>query len=482
MTLHRFCFTEVPGESEFIVPKGRNYDDVFHHVPQFRMNHFLATTFYVIRDFMFKKNVFNWTLIGLPEHKFNLLGCLYHMSSNKSDMQILMSDIFEEGFKESYNLDIVREYDENQYTILSSYTVNNETKTDDVLVSSLSSFSLDLWFCVFTTSLLLMIIMHLFNILTLARDQLRKSRSDKYEETIPVSRGFRSFQWRFFDHFAWKKFIEPTGISRRFICLLTLIFSFFIINYWINLLHTDLVVTSKPETINSFQDIFKKRLRINVIGDFIPGTYGGKRFWEAMKGRVMYSQNSGKSAVQDTLRILSHVISSDPEEKGVWIFSSCAGKILLTLTCQQIQNKGYDGRHVIYPWITSDKELAHKLRLVIPKRRGFSPHPIITKRLQRMMDMGFPKKLEDMARDHGSSILGDRKGDASDDMLRCLRYSHSLPDSDTEFIPLKMQHFRYAATFLVILYIISLVILLIEIMSKGRQTQMISPIESDEQT
>ena len=156
----------------------------------------------------------------------------------------------------------------------------------------------------------------------------------------------------------WRNFIETENTLGKFVSFLTVIFSFFVISYWSNLLRTDLVVTPEPDTVNSFKDIIDKRLWVTTLPEGIRGTYNGKTFYEAVKDRKFVGTEVG---LTDMMQLMTKVLSSN-DDKVVWLAPSFSLGMLLSFTCQQWQNKDglSDDKRLMYLWASWDKENARR--------------------------------------------------------------------------------------------------------------------------
>lgn len=96
MNFHRICYPEVPGQLQFVIPKGHRLDDVFSHVPRFRG--IFSDPNNIFSEFMFKEGAFNWTLVTvpvLPQGNTNNTTCLKLMTQNEADLQIGMTEIYQ---------------------------------------------------------------------------------------------------------------------------------------------------------------------------------------------------------------------------------------------------------------------------------------------------------------------------------------------------------------------------------------------------
>ena len=469
MDIHRICYHEKQGHVEFVIPKGHKPNDVYSHVPRF--TGIYSFTWNIISEFLFKEGAFNWTLVTTnPSSRVDPTKCLKFMTQNKTDLPIGFSDIYQDRVDD---VDIITDGTQDNMFFVSSYVIDNRTSTQDIFLSSLSSFSLGIWFCIFVTSFLLMLVLHLVNNLQLQQE----------EEEVPISRGFRNLQWNFWDQMTCRNFIETDNTLGKFVCLLTLILSFFVICYWSNLLHTDLVVTPQPDTVNSFKDIIDKRLWViwGREGSFLPegilGTYNGKTFYEAVEHRKHVRIDS---RIEEIMYLVEKVLSSS-EDKAVALLHRSFLGMLLSFTCQQwkIKDGLSDDKRLMYPWVFEVKENAPTIRSQFVKRKGFQMHPIISHRMKRYFEMGWPQKLVDIMTKKGSNIWGHGKdGDSSDEIMRCLRHSRELPKEDPRFTPLRIQNFRYSLMLLGSLMFLACLVLVVEVCIANKGTT--SEIEADD--
>ena len=191
---------------------------------------------------------------GLPT------GCYTSVHNNQSDISLIP---VEYPIVDYEKVDPIQVIHEGQLLFMSVYKVDDKNSIEyaDLLKASLKSFDMSIWYVILLSFIVFSGLLYLRRLIITARD------------TISYSPLFETFT-----HLIGQETTDFEDKSGRLISYTMTIGFFLILSFFLNLMSTDLVVVTKPKTINTYRDIMTVE---NMTVVFFTMTYDAIEFDEA---------------------------------------------------------------------------------------------------------------------------------------------------------------------------------------------------------
>ena len=261
--VYRICFLEVPGVLEF-KNKDKSIDGRIT-TDRLIFAGSAEKTFNLMVDIALGRNSFNYTTIrsesfGGIAKDGTMTGCYRSMYDNQSDFTFGPIDYPINDLK---RLDPVQIYFDQPLKIVSVYHVDPKPNIiyADILKSSLSSsFTINTWMMIFTASIVLSVLLWLRGVLVskikaVNKRMLAKRRKKKVKHKDRKPESLSQAIYQTFCHFIRQETRNFDDFAGSLISITMTICFFFITTVFLNLIKTDLVVTTKPKTIENYEDI-----------------------------------------------------------------------------------------------------------------------------------------------------------------------------------------------------------------------------------
>ena len=249
--VYRICFLELPGVLDF-ANKDKSIDGrITTERPIITGS--AEKTFTLMVDIALGRYSFNYTTIrsesiGGIAKDGTMTGCYRSMYDNQTDFSFAPIDYPIHDLKK---LNPVQVYFEQPLEIISIYHVDPKASVvySDILKSSLSSsFSINTWMMIFTSFIVLSVLLWLRGILV--------SRIKAVNKQIdPQPESWSQAVYQTFCHLIQQETRDFDDFAGTLISVTMTVGFFFIITVFLNLMSTDLVVITKPKTIENYEDI-----------------------------------------------------------------------------------------------------------------------------------------------------------------------------------------------------------------------------------
>ena len=261
--VYRFCFIEVPGVYNFM-NKDKSIDSRITTDRPIIVGS-TEKTLSLMVDIASGKYSINYTTvqsesIGGIGKDGTMTGCYRSMYENKSDLTMTIIDY---PIHDLRRLDPVQIVFEEPAKIISIYHVDPKPSVvySDILRSSLSSsFTIKTWIIIILAFIVLSVLLWLRGVLFSRNKAINKrmwaariGKRVKRKDPKPASLSQAVYQT--FCHFIQQETKNFDGFLGSFISILMTICFFFIVTLYLNLMSTDLVVITKPQTIDNYEDI-----------------------------------------------------------------------------------------------------------------------------------------------------------------------------------------------------------------------------------
>ena len=222
-------------------------------------------------------NLFLTSLLGNPAPNMSLVfesgtgsvnqdgsptGCYGSVHNNESDIALTP---VEYPIKDYSKVDPVQILYEGPLTIMSIYKVDDKEYLEyaDILVNSLKSFDISIWFVIILTFFVFAGLLVLWNF---------------FKHTDSYSCIFETFC-----HIIGQESTNFEDRSGRLISFTMTVGFFFILAFYLNLITTELVVVKKPHVMNNYRDIIDAE---DMTVTFFGLTYDAIEFVETQKGTI----------------------------------------------------------------------------------------------------------------------------------------------------------------------------------------------------
>ena len=261
--VYRVCFFEVPGVLDYM-NKDKSIDGkITTDKPVIAGS--AEKTFNLMVDVAFGRYSFNYTTIrsesvGKISKDGTMTGCYRLMYENEADFSFTVMDY---PIHDLRRLDPVQVFLEEPTKIISSYHVDPKPSVVylDILKSSLSSsFTINTWIIIVLAFIVFFLLLWLSGVLTSSikavnKKMLAARRGKRIKRKDPKPESLSQAVYQTFCHFIQQEPKNFDNFLDSFISILMTICFFFIVILYLNLMSTDLVVITKPKTIESYEDI-----------------------------------------------------------------------------------------------------------------------------------------------------------------------------------------------------------------------------------
>lgn len=388
-------------------------------------------------------------------------GCYGSVRDNQSDMTPIITAFPVEDFDK---VNSVQSFFEGPLNIISTYKVdkNYSVVYADIVTTSLKSFDVEVW------SLVVLVFLT-FVVLLILRHCLNSSKEDKKErhdlEDSPI--------FETFSHFIGQ---EPSNFLDKRGALISLTMTlgcFFIIEFYLNIMCTDLVVETKPSVIKNYRDILDKE---NYTVSFMAAFSDSKEF-----------ENANEGSIQEEFakRMKGRLVSLDPgvnlakamaagisilKQESAMMMTSMFMKPVRHVVCKyNIAKDDIPELNQVHTWTSSDPQgWQHTQGLIV--RQGLQT-PLIMKGLRRtrrlfesdIMKIVIAKGIESI--DVGPMMSGKS---SFYDSLKCVSDTINYNSVVVEVV--QVANFRFLFFLCIFMLLSALVVLIMEIYWKQMPT------------
>ena len=399
--VYRLCFLELPGVLNFL-SQDRSIDgQVTNDRPVFGGS--AEKAFNLLVDIAWWKNSVNYTAIrsesigGIANG--TMTGCYRSMYENETDFTLVAMDYPVHDFK---RLDPVQVWFEETAKIISIYHVDEKSSViySDILKSSLSSsFTINTWIIIFLAFIVLSLLLWLRGILVsrikaVKKRMLAVRRGKRVKSKDPTPESLSQAVYQTFCHFIQQETRDFDDFLGSFLSIITTICFFFIITLYLNLMSTDLVVITKPKTIENYEDIMNSNPPVIPVFnkqfddtkefekadvESVPG-----RFWE----KYQHTHIAG-DAYNDLQVVLQAMIDAFQETR-VCIMAGLYADGMRKTVCSLKQSL-LPKRSNSYSWMSQDP-IAEKLQKGFIVRNGMKRTKFLKGlylRVRRSFEAGF---------------------------------------------------------------------------------------------
>ena len=468
---YRFCFTHISGMIE-LMDRDEAKKKLGVVRPAFKGG--AGPIFNFLSEQVFHGNEnYNWTAViayefGSKFENGSYSGCMGTMVRNESDMAVTPIDYPTDNFESVVPFQAMIE---TPIQILSPYTIKNETAVAvDILRTSMLSFGIDVW----TATLLIFILgsfaFYIRKILLLSAQETGRNNSKHIADSL-------------FDSFAHVMLMDFEDFSDAFgkITSITLTFAgFMLIQYWQNLMSTDLFIVAKPETIEDYNDILKRQgLHVHFLAqatDYLefrdaPNGTVQRLIWDTKQdktGTVPILFDATRNILENALRLLR----SSLEGKVAFFVSQLLMPAFASTVCKIKAFSEREEYRNIFPHVTTDPNAVKHLKFMTV-RRGAEDNPVVASTLHRarcIVEMGFLepllKYLEDgVSFNFGAPINEDTKRE-------CLRLTYNMPKSTDQLsVAMNMKHLKSVFGFCAVGLLLGTIGFVLELMHHQRVAQ-----------
>ena len=471
---YRFCFTQVLGVIE-LMDREEAKKKLGVVRPAFTGG--AGPIFNFLSEQVFHGNEnYNWTAVTAHEFgsKFengSYSGCMGSMMRNESDMTVAPIDYPIDNFESVVPYQVLFEA---PVQILSPYIIKNESAVEvDFLGASMFTFGIDVW----TATLLIFILgsfaFYIRKILLLSAQETGRNNSKHIADSL-------------FDSFAHVMLMDFEDFSDAFgkITSITLTFAgFMLIQYWQNLMSTDLFIVAKPETIEDYNDILKRQgLHVHFLGqltDYLefrdaPNGTIQRLIWDTKQdttGTVPTLFDATRNLISNVIKIMSKAL----EGKVAFLVSQFLMPAVVSTICKMkggfSENENYRN---IFPHVVTHPNAEKHLKFMTV-RRGAEDNPVVASTLHRarfIVEMGFLEPLLRILQDgtnfeFGSSINQDIKRE-------CVRLAYNMPERTDETVAMNIRHLKSVFMFCAVGLFIGIIAFVLEVIHHKRVVQRVA--------
>ena len=469
---YRFCFTQVCRMVELIDKEEAKKNRGLVR-PAFKGG--AAPIFNFLSEQVFHGNEnYNWTAviaheIGSKFENGSYSGCMGTMMRNESDMTVAPIDYPIDNFESVVPFQALFEA---PIQILSPYIIKNDSAVEvDFFAASMFNFGIDVWTATLLVFILGSFAFYIRKVLLLSSKKITRNNNKQIADS-------------FFDSFAHLMLMDFEDFSDAFgkITSITLTFAgFMLIQYWQDLMSTDLFIVDKLETIEGYKDILKRQgLNVHFVAqltDYLefkdaPNGTLEKLIWDTKQdttGTVPTLFDATRNIVENSVRMLQKAL----EGNVVFLLSQFLMPALVSAMCQA---KGafpeHDDYRNMFPHVATDPNAEKHLKF-LAFRRGAEDNPVVASALHRarfIFEMGFLKPLLKFLED-GPQFSGDAF--IAEDIKRgCVRLAYNMPERTEELtVAMNMRHLKSVFGFCAMGLFIGIIAFLLEIMHHKRVAQ-----------
>ena len=374
-------------------------------------------------------------------------GCYSSIHHNRSDITYIS---VEYPILDFSKVDPVQVLYEGPLTIISTYKVPevNTTVYVDILENSLKSFDLSIWSVV-------ILAFFVFSCLLVLRKRLDKRKEDSSSSLFET-----------FSHMIGQESSHFEDRSGRVISMVITFFVFFvIIQYYLNLMSTDLIDVDIPPVLSDYRDIMKAK---NLTVIFSTLTDDTNEFERAEKDSIqrkfwdVFKKNHHMADFTAPFGLLDSLVKMANHKAALMIYSQYSD-VVTSRACKMKSIIKQQGKDIdkFYVWSSSDpKGIQKTVGLIM--RQGIK-NDLINKGLRRLRGVFegglYPKALS-VSMD-AVEIGRMFEGTVSvADMVKCASktVNFNRPEVKTACIA----NFRYLVLFCVILLLVSFTVLVLE--------------------
>ena len=261
--VYRVCFLEVPGVVEW--QNKEKFLDGRISSEKLILKGSASKTFSFVTEFAFGSDTMNLTAvrsesIGGIMKDGTMTGCYRSMYENETDLALVLVDYPVHDFK---RLDPVQVFFEDPAKIISSYHVDPKPSViySDILKSSLSSsFSFNTWMILLLDFIVLSLLLWLRGVLVsrikgVNKKMLAARSKKRIKHKDPQPESLSQAVYQTFCHFIQQQTQQFDDFAGSWISVTMTICFFFITTVFFSLMSTDLVVITKPKTIENYENI-----------------------------------------------------------------------------------------------------------------------------------------------------------------------------------------------------------------------------------
>ena len=382
---YRICITVQPPYIQVEEPEKWNSGQVHAEYP--KTSGALDQVAYLYLSSLFGHPAPNMSLVfesgtGSVANDGSLSGCYGSVYNNQSDVSYTPVEYPISDFDK---IDPVQVYYEGPLVMLSVYKVDGKESIvfADLLLSSLNSFDMFVWSVVVLS-------FFVFAALLFLRKFLQKTA-----EYSPV--------FETFTHLIGQDSTDYSDRSGRVISFIMTISFFLILVYYLNLMSTELVVVTKPKTINNYRDIINAK-EMTVMFSAI--SYDTREFVEAQEGSIQeqfwkkFEDTHIAVDMQKDVDKIGDVNEKALNGKLVMFLNSLYGQAYRKLCCNMkviAEAESSTNKVGTYGWLSSDPEgKQHAIGYIT--RQGMKNHLIMEglRRLKGIFEAGItPKAMAD---------------------------------------------------------------------------------------
>lgn len=290
----------------------------------------------------------------------------------------------------------VEQFLEDKVVILSSYNLTKEITRVDIARDSVATFESETWIAITVYFFMFVVVMEFLTRLSV------RQRSSSF-----------SSLWEVFCYFIEEEQIEVSGASRRVLVISLTVFSFYILGYFRNYMHTESVVIKRPRIINQYRDLVDIQPPIKIYALDIPPVY------DEFRDNVQQDSDAAILSPQVTfiadlsLEPLSRLMPQCTKGYAVLLLPRVVSKfVLVTFIKSGLLNKDDDYQHIdnlkYRMWTSSDPSglrrlLGINMRTEYARTNPFGIH--VRRRMKQMHECGLMKHMIDML-DEGIDAIG----------------------------------------------------------------------------
>ena len=388
-------------------------------------------------------------------------GCYGSVYRNESDFTLFP---VEYPIKDFDRIDPGQIVYEGPLTILSMYKVddNHSIVYQDFLESSLHSFDMGVWSAVFVTFLVfvgLLILRKCFN-------------------GIKDSTGY-SATFETFSRMIGQDITDFNDRPGKLISIVMTVGFFLIIAFYFNCMSTDLVVVDKPQVINNYRDIMRRK---DMTVGFFAITYDINEFKDAEAGSI---QHEFWQHIKDTHIMVKfgHTIGEMTEMAGMVLEGKVSG-IINSLYSHTAVKKICKFKSIVqkdsptiartYAWQASDPEgRQHTTGMIM--RQGMKTDLVFKgkQKARRLFEQGMTHKIISETVE-GVDLGPMLEGSGSvAEIMKCT--SKEVNYNQPEVEEVNIENLKYLNLVCVLLFILSFTILIVENVQINRQLGQVGP-------
>ena len=417
---------------------------------------------------------YNWTAVTAHEFgsKFqngSYSGCMGSMMKNESDLALTTTDYPIDNFESVVPLQPLLEA---PTQILSPYTIDNKIAVAvDVLRTSMLSFGIDVWTATILIYILGFLAFYFRKILVLSPKEISRNNNRHIADS-------------FFDSFAHLMLMDFEDFSDAFgkVISITLTFGGFILmEYWKDLMSTDLFIVGKPETIENYNDILKRQgLSVHFVAqltDYVefrdaPNGTIQKLIWDT-KQDTTGTAPTLLDVTRDIVGSLVKGLLKALEGKGVLLLSQFLMPIMASTACKmKVGFPELEDYRNLFAHVATDPNAEKHLKF-FTSRRGAEDNPLVASFIHRarfILEMGFLEPWQKFMED-GISFNFDTP--IVEDLKReCVRLAYNMPKSTEQLaVAMNMRHLKSVFGFCAVSLLVGIIAFVSELMHHKRVVQ-----------